>query len=62
MSRKDYCAIANVIAGEVALAENDGADHTVSTLENVARSVADVFAADNPRFDRQRFYTAAGIR
>ena len=29
-------------------------------LDDTCKAIADVFAADNPRFDRERFYTACG--
>ncbi len=54
MSRKDYNAIANVLAGDFATA-------TLSQREKVRAivlSLADVFAKDNPRFQRDRFYAA----
>jgi hypothetical protein len=59
MSRKDYVALAAVIAGEVACA--GGNKYKLRTASNVARSMADVFKRDNSRFDRQRFYTACGL-
>lgn len=52
MSRKDYEAIARVIR------ENEG---DIPTLVSVAKGVADIFAADNARFDRQRFYAACDL-
>jgi hypothetical protein len=70
-SRKDYVAVAAILAGEYALnAKLSDAylvtDETVSsrahgriTVENITASVADVFASDNPRFDREKFYRAA---
>lgn len=58
MSRKDYVAIADVFA--------KAADSTVRrTKRDVARElaeeVANVFAADNPAFDRERFLKACGV-
>lgn len=52
MSRKDYQAIADVIKAS---------SGDVPTLTAVAKGIADVFAADNPRFDRERFYDACDL-
>ena len=63
MSRKDYEAVAEAInynRGEAPTtpdrkaARNDAAN-------DIARDLADVFFADNPRFDRDRFYEEAGV-
>jgi len=54
MSRKDYVAIAQAVA-DARLADNDKAE--------VALKIAAALAADNPRFDRERFLKAAmGVR
>jgi hypothetical protein len=67
MSRKHYVAVAAMLAGEYAMAHhavNNGQPHDgktqLRTLDNVTRSLADMFKQDNSRFDRGRFYTAAG--
>jgi hypothetical protein len=59
MTRKHYQMVAEILHGDYAV-------HTHSPVaQNVVRgitlSLADVFAQDNPRFDRQRFYAAVGI-
>lgn len=59
MSRKDYEALAAVIAGEVACAA--GNKDKLRTSSNIARSMADVFHRGNERFDRVRFYKACGL-
>lgn len=67
MSRKDYRAFAEIIAAERSMARhqlaNGGNDGEVKlrTTRNIAFSMADVFARDNARFDRERFYEACGI-
>lgn len=53
MTRKDYVAIGSVLAGSFACAT----DAEKSIVWRSTLSIADVFAADNPRFDRARFYT-----
>ena len=58
MSRKTYIEAAAILAGERALARDD---HERRTIDNIARSLADMFKQDNGRFDRQRFYAACGM-
>lgn len=61
MSRKDYVAIAKAISSEVQslkVADNwDGID----TAYTITKVIADVFGADNERFDRDKFITACGF-
>lgn len=52
MSRKDYVAVAAVLRG-VTL--------TPSQRAELVQRFADLFTADNERFDRERFSTAAGV-
>ena len=57
MTRKDYVIIAEVFAhfGQmVELEETIGAD--------IARNLADALQADNPRFNRDRFLDACGVK
>lgn len=66
MTRKDYVAIAKAFKAEAdsALRDTGGAGHgrmVYGYLCAVAVNVADVFEADNPRFDRDRFIKAAGF-
>jgi hypothetical protein len=59
-SRKDYVAIAAIIAAEAraqSLIINSG--RTLSGLRNVARGIAEHFAKENPRFDTAKFLAAA---
>lgn len=58
MSRKHYVAVAAILAGERALSTTDAERRR---LDNITRSLADVFKRDNGRFDRSRFYDACGI-
>lgn len=51
MSRKHFTALAQAIA-EISDLEERG---------RAARLIADVCAASNGRFDRQRFYHACGV-
>lgn len=66
MSRKHYERFAAMFSGEMALARVMGRDDSeraygVNTVGNLIRSTADIFAQDNPRFDRARFYAASGL-
>lgn len=49
MSRKDYVAIANLIAD------------SSSDKKAIAEELASMFKADNPRFDCARFLEACGL-
>lgn len=61
MSRRDYVAFAEVIAAEVTLAKHADQPEVIAALRNLTLSLADVLKRDNSRFDRDRFYAAAGI-
>jgi hypothetical protein len=56
MNAKDYVAIARVLAAE--LADNSDDDRGSSAVVHISLALAEVFAADNPRFDRERFFRA----
>lgn len=58
MSRKDYRAIADVIENEMRFAKSD---ETRQAIANIAREMARVFKADNPRFRFDVFYSACGL-
>jgi len=55
MSRKDYIAIAAAIRS---IDADYKGIHAIVCSE-IAEQIADVFAADNSRFDRERFLAAA---
>jgi len=63
MTRKDYNAIAGAIRETLeivnATAEAGDIAAMVWAVERTAREIATVLAADNGRFDRGRFITAA---
>lgn len=54
MTRKDYVAIAKAIEEQAEL-------HDDVVVHAVADAIANVFSADNPRFDRGKFLTACGF-
>lgn len=57
-TRKHFDLIAKVISLELAWYQNPNANKAIRT---VARSLADKFAEENPRFDREKFYAACGF-
>jgi hypothetical protein len=56
MSKKDYVKVANII--HTAIQESDP---SYDAWVEIGMRLADMFAADNPRFDRDRFYEAADL-
>ncbi len=55
MTRKDFVPIAAMLHNL-----RREADLDVGTLDAVTIELSDILAASNPRFDRMRFYQAAG--
>lgn len=56
MSRKNYVAIAAAVKGVWSHAKKYDTDGSLSELsEEFVIALADVFADDNPRFDRGKF-------
>jgi hypothetical protein len=66
VSKKGYVALASAIAELRRLHSPtaDTEDLSVETdlLDEVTRRIAGVLAEGNPRFDRRRFYQAAGVK
>ena len=66
MSKKHYEAIANRIAlvssGTKYLTENTAARGHQRGVVELASVLADYFATENPRFDRERFLAACGVQ
>lgn len=61
MSRKDYIVIAAALREAVVNADAAGDPREKLGARNAAALVAKALAQDNPRFDRERFLTAAGF-
>ena len=60
MTRKDYEAIAAAIKEVVD--SNRWFKGNLGGIQATAKAMADVMAADNPRFDRARFLKACGVQ
>lgn len=66
MTRKNYIAVAAQFRTRLdsftrTKPRNEGESIRYVALCEMAEAMADVFAADNSRFDRSRFLTACGI-
>lgn len=74
LSRKNYEAVAKVVSKisrdfSLVAGEGDSTDENlkgydrgaVDALTDVRVALADYFASDNPRFDRERFLKACGV-
>lgn len=62
MARRDYIKFAALIVSELKLIQNSKDDvfkiRATHIIDSIRVSIADIFANDNPRFNRQRFYRA----
>ncbi len=64
MTKKHAAVIAAVIAAERKMATSvsrTGERTMLNSTARIANELADLFAEDNPRFDRYRFLAAAGV-
>ena len=57
MTRKDYVATADILETLVSIVSGDNFSDVLDAVD----AFADMFAKDNPRFDRKRFVEACGI-
>lgn len=57
MTRKDYKAFAEMLSKYL---EDANTTDAIWTWSNLCQDIADVFKADNARFDYETFYTACG--
>lgn len=55
MTRKDYVIIAEVIANSQGLTRG-------GIMDTLAERMAEALQADNPRFDREKFLVACGVK
>lgn len=61
MTRKDYVLIAEAISAEAISAVGPLSGAQIATLRKLASRLANKIAADNPRFDAERFVKACGF-
>lgn len=61
MSRKHYKAIADIFAGEIACINREIESGRFYSVRNIALSLSQEFAKENPRFNQTRFLTACGL-
>ncbi len=61
MTRKDYILIAAAIKAAATEYPDERPD-AKQQQEDVAFSIAEALASDNPRFDRERFLKACGVQ
>lgn len=71
LSRKTYQAVAGIVrkAREIPAPKLEGISGESAwlngaeiTSDDIAASLAEYFAVDNPRFDRERFLEACGVQ
>ena len=62
MTRKDYVKIAQVFALHMQVAIEIGPGDQQDTIEDLAGDMAHMLHRDNPRFDRDKFLTACGVK
>jgi hypothetical protein len=62
LSRQHYQNIAAAIKGSRDTCGDTGmAGDALSVVDDLAHAIANYFQSDNPRFDRDRFFTACGL-
>jgi hypothetical protein len=62
MTRKDYVQIAQVFALHMQVANEMGAGDQQEVIEDLAGDMAHMLHRDNPRFDRDKFLVACGVK
>jgi hypothetical protein len=63
MTRKDYELIAKVLKGARDYEEQNPINKpNFFIVEAVAKTLSEVLATENPRFDRARFLSACGVK
>lgn len=61
MTKKDYEVFARMFSSYATQDGAAGVYQCPETLE-ICKRTADIFSNDNPRFDRQRYLAACGVR
>lgn len=62
MTRKDYVLIAEAICNTRTKADFQGKAGDEATIQEVARSLAQLLKYDNVRFNEDRFLVACGVK
>ena len=62
MTRKDYILIADALKAACSSYTLPNVVLYPNSIDNAAHRLADALGRDNPRFDRERFLTAAGVQ
>lgn len=62
MTKKDYEAIARILATNSPQDADPKKSIRALVVSSIAQQFCGVFAADNPRFDRARFLKACGVQ
>jgi hypothetical protein len=60
-SRKDYVAIAAALKSQRESYAPHWDKNLFRAMDDTCKAMAQVFANDNPRFDRAKFYAACGM-
>ncbi len=61
LTKKDFKVVAEIIKNNLPGKDNDYCDGVRAGLYYTANDLADYFATQNPRFDRERFMVACGL-
>lgn len=63
MTKKDYKKIALAVQNIWAEFSHDGGDEDIilKDINIIVRELSDVLNADNPKFNREKFYDACGL-
>jgi len=61
MTRKHFKLIADEINRMVKGLEQDFSKHHLPVMRELVNNLSDKFEAENPRFDRHRFWKACGL-
>jgi hypothetical protein len=62
MTRKDYRKIADVLLSHMHVADQFHSESYGEVVEFIAKDLAHMLKYDNPRFDREKFLAACGVK
>ena len=65
LTKKDFKAVARIIKNYLPIGHITASEVSANTIREknkvVVKKLADYFATQNPRFDRERFFIACGL-